>query len=155
MDPLEFDLQLRCETLTPTFESLRLTLRGPWLCQACPIRWEVQLLHRKSGFAQLVGTVKGIELPCPACAGFRVLLETRVTFTTTEKRVEPTLRLESVATVCVRPLVSLVTPGSGVGFEGLSVYGAEVRCELAGYLLRLATSLDPLRDGAVTGEARF
>lgn len=155
LDPLAFDLTVRLETLTPTFGSLRFALRGPWLCEGCPTQWEAELLYRKTGFDRLTAVIRGIELPCPVCTGFRLLLDTKVTFALTEKRLEPALRLESFAAVCLRPLVALPTPSSFLGFEGLSVYGFELSCELAGYRLRSATSFDPSRDGEVTGDARF
>jgi len=58
--------------------------------------------------------------------------------------------------VCLRPLVSLLSPSGGFGISGLEVYGMEIRCDLpSGYKARFATSFNPARDSAVTGYPDF
>lgn len=155
VSPFTFDALTRFESLTPTFGSTRLIVKGPWICVGCPTNWELEFLQTKAGFGHLSLLVKDIEIPCSVCAGLRILLDTKVTFTTVDKTVEPALRIASVVTACVKPLVALPTGTSWFGLEGIEVYGFEIRCDLAGYSLRLATSFNEARDSAVTGDLRF
>jgi hypothetical protein len=151
-----FDSLTKFVSLTPTFGEQRLLLRGPWICEGCPTAWELEFLHTKAGFRYLSFLIRDVEIPCPACAGMQVLFDTRATFTVDEKKIEPALRIKSSFVACVRPLVSLVTPVTGVGLEGIELYGMEIRCDVVGgYTLRLVTSFDPRRDSTVTGDPRF
>jgi len=142
-------------TLSPTFAEWTLNLSGPWPFCDCPIKWELEFMQTKLGFDRLGFTIKDIPLPCPICQALQVYLDVRVTFTTEAKEVAPSLRLWS-GFVCLRPLVSLLSPNGGFGISGLEVYGMEIRCDLpSGYKARFATSFNPDRDSAVTGYADF
>lgn len=143
-------------TLAPTFDEQVLILRGPWLCVDCPVKWEAEYVHKKTGFERLSFTLRDIPIPCPGCGPLSTYFEVKVTFTTGEKRVEPALRLSAGLVACVRPLVSLLTPQEGVGIAGFEFYGVEIRCDLPnGYKGRFATSFHPQRDSAVTGYTQF
>lgn len=152
----EFDALTEFVTLTPTFGRLRLNLRGPWICERCPTKWELGFLQTKAGFEHLTFLIKDVEIPCPVCVGIQILFDTKVTFTVHEKRIEPALRIGSGFVGCVRPYVALPTPSDPFGFTGIELYGMEVRCDtVGGYSLRLATSFNPTKDSAVTGDGRF
>jgi len=151
-----FDTLAEFVTLTPTFGKLRLTLKGPWICEGCPTVWETEFLQTKEGFGYLSFLIKDIPIPCSFCGDIRVLFETKVTFEVDEKRVEPALRIGSAFVGCIRPYVALPTPHSPFGFSGIELYGVEIRCDsIGGYSLRLATSFNLAKDSAVTGDGRF
>lgn len=151
-----FDSRTKFVTLTPTFGEQRLLLKGPWICEGCPTKWELEYLHTKAGFGHLGVLVKDVAIPCPGCGGLQTFFDLKVTFTVDEKTVEPTLRIVSGLVACVKPFVALATPASGFGLEGIDLYGIEIKCEVpGGYTLRLATSFNPLKDSAVTGDLRF
>jgi len=148
--------RLKYVTLTPTFSEWFLILRGPWLCKDCPTKWEVEFLHKKTGFDHLSLTVKDIPLPCPNCEAFQVSLDTKITLKTEEKTVESSFKLAFGPVLCLRPMIGLRTPAGTLGISGLEIYGMEMRCDLPnGYMGRFATSFDPLRDAIVTGYSQF
>ncbi|MFN3346721.1 MAG: hypothetical protein ACK42E_02800 [Candidatus Bipolaricaulaceae bacterium] len=156
IDRLSVLSRTKFATLTPTFAEQVLALRGPWLCVDCPINWEMEYVHKKTGFERLSFTLRDIPIPCPGCGPLGTYFDVKVTFTTTEKKVEPTLRLVAGIVACVRPLASLLTPDTGLGISGFDLYGVEIRCDLPnGYKARFATSFDPLKDSAVTGYTQF
>ncbi len=156
IDRLSLLSRTRFATLTPTFAEQVLTLRGPWLCENCPIKWEMEYVYKKTGFDRLSFTVREVPIPCPGCGPLSTYLDVKITFTTTEKKVEPTLRLVVGVVACVRPLVSLLTPDTGLGISGFDLYGLEIRCDLPnGYKTRFATSFNPAKDSAVTGYTQF
>lgn len=156
IDKIFLASRTRFATLTPTFAEEVLTLRGPWLCENCPTKWEMEYVHTKAGFEHLSLTLRDIPIPCPGCGPLNTYLDVKVTFTTVEKEVEPTLRLVIGLVACVRPLVSLLTPDTGFGISGFDLYGVEIRCDLPnGYKARFATSFNPAKDSAVTGYTQF
>ncbi len=156
VDRLFLLIRTRFAPLTPTFAEQVLTLRGPWLCENCPIKWEMEYVYKKTGFDRLSFTIREVPIPCPGCGPLSTYLDVKITFTTTEKKVEPALRLVAGIVACVRPLVSLLTPGTGLGISGFDLYGVEIRCDLPnGYKARFATSFNPGRDSAVTGYTQF
>lgn len=156
IDQLSLTSRTKFATLTPTFAEQVLTLRGPWLCENCPIKWEMEYVHKKTGFDRLSFTVREVPIPCPGCGPLSTYLDVKITFTTTEKSVAPTLRLVAGLVACVRPLVSLLTPDTGLGISGFEIYGMEIRCDLPnGYKGRFATSFNPQKDSAVTGYTQF
>ena len=147
--------RVKYATLRPTFDEWLLKLSGPWPFCDSPIKWKLEFIRKKSGFDRLRFTIKDVPIPCPACEALQVYLDVPITFTTEMKKVEPALRLWRKL-LCLRPLVSLLTPTTGFGFSGLEVYGMEIRCDLpGGYKGRFATSFDPARDSAVTGYSDF
>ncbi|MGC9075228.1 MAG: Ig-like domain-containing protein [Candidatus Bipolaricaulaceae bacterium] len=142
-------------TLTPTFAEEVLTLRGPWPCGDCPVKWELEFMQTKLGFDHFSFTMRDVPIPCPWCDVLRTFLDVKVTISPEEKRVEPSLRLWS-GFLCIKPLVGLLGPSGGFGISGFSIYGLELRCDLpSGYKARFATSFDPDRDSAVTGYSQF
>lgn len=156
IDRISLTSRTKFATLTPTFAEEVLTLRGPWLCTDCPITWEAEYMFTKLGFEHLIFTLRDVEIPCPGCGSIRTYLDVKITFTTEEKKVEPTLRLVTGIVACVRPLVEVVTPEEGFGLAGFHLYGVELRCELPqGYKGRFATSFDPEKDSTVTGYTQF
>ncbi|HPD06347.1 MAG TPA: hypothetical protein PLC08_00475 [Candidatus Bipolaricaulis sp.] len=153
--PFSFDSRVKFLTLTPTFGEYRLLVKGPWICTGCPTKWEAEYLQKKSGFDYLSFLVKDVEIPCPGCGTIQTFFDIKATFTVAEKTIEPTLRVSSGFVACVRPLVALATPATGL-LSGFDLYGIEIKCELAsGYTLRLATAFDPRWDSSVTGYAQF
>lgn len=139
-------------SLSPTFAEEIFTVRGSALCPDCPQVWEAEYVHKKAGFDRLSLILREIPIPCPACVSLQTFLDLKVTFTSSEKRVEPSLRLVAGFEMCMRPLVSLSTPSEGLGIGGLEIWGVEIRCELPnGYRGRFATSFNPERDSSVTG----
>ncbi|MBC7343965.1 MAG: Ig-like domain-containing protein [Clostridia bacterium] len=156
LDRISLESRVKFATLTPTFSEWLLKLRGPWICENCPIKWELEFLQKKLGFDHVSFTMRDIPIPCPVCEGLQTFLDVKITLTTESKTVEPTLRLVSGFVACVRPLASLVTPPAGLGISGVEVYGAEIRCDLPeGYKARFATSFNPAKDSAVTGYTHF
>jgi len=156
IERITFSSRLKYATLTPTFSEWFLTLRGPWLCQDCPIKWELEFVQKKLGFDHLSFTVKNVPIPCPGCGVVQTYMDIKVTFSAEQKSVEPSLGISAGLVVCVRPLLSLLTPSEGFGISGLAIYGVEIRCALpGGYKGRFATSFDPNKDSAVTGYTRF
>jgi len=153
---LTFDNTIKFVTLTPTFGEERLILKGPWICDGCPTNWEIEYLQTKAGFEHLSFLIKDVVIPCPACGGIRTLFDVKITFTEDSKTVVPTLRVVSDWMACVKPFVEVKTPPYGFGFEGIDLYGFEIKCEVSGgYTLRLATSFNPLKYSLVTGYAQF
>jgi len=156
LGPIAFDSRTTFVHLTPTFGEQKLTLRGPWICEGCPTNWELNFVQTKAGFDHLSLLIKDVEIPCPGCGAIQTFFDIEVTFTVDEKKLEPSLRVSSGFVACVRPLVALATPETGFGLSGFDLYGIEIKCELAsGYILRLATSFNPLQDSSVTGYAQF
>lgn len=156
IDQIFLQSRTKFATLTPTFAEEVLNLRGPWLCLDCPTQWELEYAHTKVGFDHLSLTLREIPIPCPGCGPISTFSDVKVTFTTTEKKVEPTLSLRAGIVACVRPLVSLLSPGGGFGISGFDIYGMEIRCDLpGGYKGRFATSFNPEKDSAVTGYPQF
>ncbi len=142
------------------FDTLTVLLRGPgpaFGCPNCPLQLEVAFSFTKSnGLRELRGRLRNLPLPCPACATLRAVLDLDISFTAAEKKLEPTLRLESPLDLCVRPLVELVPRASGLGWAGVRLYGFEVKCTfVGGYEFRAATSFADEKNAAVTGDARF
>lgn len=155
LNGVSVETRVKYATLAPTFAEWLLKLRGPWICQDCPIKWELEFLQNKLGFDHLSFTMRDIPIPCPVCEAFQTFLDVKIKFTTDVKTLEPMLRLVSGFVVCVRPLVSLITT-SPLGIAGIEVYGVEIRCDLpGGYKARFATSFDPQKDSAVTGYPQF
>lgn len=156
LNGISVENRMKYATLAPTFAEWLLRLRGPWICENCPIKWELELLQKKLGFDHLSFTMREIPIPCPVCETLQTFLDVKITFTTDEKTLEPALRLVSGFVACVRPLVSLISLSPGLGLAGVEVYGVEIRCDLPeGYKARLATSFDPRKDSAVTGYPHF
>lgn len=156
LGPFTFDSLTKFVTLTPTFGEQRLTLKGPWICTGCPTNWELLFIFDKHGFQRLSYFLKDIEIPCPGCGSIQTFFDVKVTFTVSDKVVEPTLRVASFVVACVKPFVSVTTPAFGFGLEGVDLYGIEIKCEISGgYSLRLATSFNSLKDSLVTGYAQF
>ncbi len=156
LDQISLETRVKFATLTPTFSEWLLKLRGPWICEDCPIKWELEFLQKKLGFDHLSFTMRDIPIPCPICETLQTFLDVKTTFTSESKTVEPTLRLVSGFVVCVRPLASLITPSAGLGITGIEVYGVEIRCDLpSGYKARFATSFNPDKDSMVTGYTQF
>ncbi len=154
--PFAFDSRLKFITLTPTFGEYRLLIKGPWICEGCPTNWELEYLQTKAGFDRLSFLVRDVGLPCPGCGTIRTYLDVKVTYTVEEKRVEPSLRVVSDWSACLRPFVALPTPSGALGIEGFSLDGFEIKCEaFGGYTLRLATSFNPLKNSQITGYATF
>lgn len=154
--PFSFDSLLKFVTLTATFGEYRLIVRGPWICTGCPTNWEAEFLQTKSGFDHLSLLVKDVVLPCPGCGTIQTFFDIRITYTTEEKRLDPSLRVVSDWAACLRPFISLSTPSGSFGLQGLSVDGFEIKCEvLGGYSLRLVTSFNPLKDSQIIGYIQF
>jgi len=154
--PITFDSRTTFVTLTPTFGEQRLTLNGPWICEGCPTKWELQFVQSKGGFEFLSFFVKDIEIPCPGCGSIRTFFDLKATFTVEEKKLEPALRVTSDFVACVKPLVALAMPQTGFGLTGFDLYGIEIKCDVPpGYVLRLLTSFNSVKDARVTGYVQF
>lgn len=157
IDQLTLLSRTKFATLTPTFAEEIITLRGPWFCVDCPIKWELQYVHKKTGFDKLAFTLRDIPIPCAVCGPIKISADGTVTFKTDEKTFTPSLRVESVFSACLRPIVELLTP-PGFGISGFRILGMEVRCDLPeGTKGRFVTTLDPdpTAPCKVTGDCRF
>lgn len=157
---LDLETRVAWRFLPIEFNRLSLTVRGPasaWGCPACPFRLQLEASFSKGeGLRDLRLMMRDFPIPCPSCGPVRTFLDVAVKFTTGTKEVTPTLRLESRWDACLRPFLELATPAAGFGWEGLLIYGVELRCSLErGYGFRSATSFVSTKNGAVTGDARF
>lgn len=156
VEEISVESRIKFATLTPTFAEWFLKLRGPWICENCPIKWELEFLQTKAGFDHLSFLMRDIPTPCFVCGDLKTFLDVKVTFTASSKTLEPALRLVSGLVACLRPFISLVTPENTLGVAGLDVYGVELRCDFSeSYKARFATSFDPEKDAAVTGYPQF
>ncbi|MEN3009908.1 MAG: Ig-like domain-containing protein [Candidatus Bipolaricaulaceae bacterium] len=156
LNGLSLTSRTKITTLRPTFDELALTLRGPWFCGDCPVRWTLEYMHKKTGFEKLSFTIHDVPVPCAICGLLKVSGDVLIQFTVQEKLVKPTLRVEGLLVACLRPIVSLITPPEGLGLMGIEVDGIEVRCDLPpGLKARFVTAFDPADACRVTGDCRF
>jgi len=133
----------------------RETIQATWTWSALPMRASLSLAD--NGFE--AWSIRLADVPIPGLSGpdLGLYLTTEVQFTPTQKRLLPSLELQSPWVDCLQVLMSLETSGPlGTTVDGVCIYGLRMRCAFPGGIdFQTATSFDPARNTTLTGHSDY
>jgi hypothetical protein len=131
---------------------------GQWYVPGCELYMDVRCAFTcAEGFDYLRVTGRFRRFPPLSNDVIETELKLAVQFEADRKRFTPSLRMRvKQVDACMTPYVRLVDGGSLLAITGAELYGWKVQCSVDDrFEVLLATSLDPLWNRELTGEADY
>jgi hypothetical protein len=125
--------------------------------EACDVQFHASLDVSDAGFQTLSFGADGILVPWGSWLPQGITLNAAVAFTTTDKTFSLSTNWRPEAWACVRLFGELNLSGTWREMiDAISLYGFVIECDVAdGVHVKSATSLDPAKNVAVTGQAEY